>query len=238
MHRPLPRLGLLVPAAPGDGGQVGGVPVIVVQLAVDGIGVPLGQQRLPPPRGLAEALKKRAGLAWACAKKVMPVWSAYAPDDKAPQKLLKAVRDRPFPGLGLLVPAAPGDGRQMGGVPVVVVQFAVDGPWVWYLEQLAPLLGIETFRFPKKAIEVFKEKQFPVKPLPEEVTVESFCDYIGAGDYLYQRLVGVEPPEVLPVAVREVDVGAEFFQVDLQRFENTTPAKGWDGSRRCGTPLT
>ena len=45
-----------------------------------------------PPRTLAEALKKRAGLAWACAKKVMPVWSAYAPDDKAPQKLLKAVQ--------------------------------------------------------------------------------------------------------------------------------------------------
>ena len=36
------------------------------------------------PRTLAEALKKRAGLAWACAKKVMPVWSAYAPEDKAP----------------------------------------------------------------------------------------------------------------------------------------------------------
>ncbi len=45
------------------------------------------------PRALTEALKKRAGLAWACAKKVMPVWSAYAPNDKAPQKLLKAARD-------------------------------------------------------------------------------------------------------------------------------------------------
>lgn len=31
------------------------------------------------PRALTEPLKKRAGLACACAKKVMPIWSAYAP---------------------------------------------------------------------------------------------------------------------------------------------------------------
>ncbi len=206
------------------------------------------------PRALTEALKKRAGLAWACAKKVMPVWSAYAPDDKAPQKLLKAVRDyldgripaetleKAMKEGGFLdraedepystAPAAAMAAWQAAWAawldePLLARRYAgaIDSEldyddwdaahlaaiawsgrdeeaqpgeravqwmrfWVWYLEQLAPLLGIETFRFPKKAIEVFKEKQFPVKPLPEEVTVESFCDYIGAGDYLYHTWNG------------------------------------------------
>lgn len=206
------------------------------------------------PRALTEALKKRAGLAWACAKKVMPVWSAYAPDDKAPQKLLKAVRDyldgripaetleKAMKEGGFLdraenepystAPAAAMAAWQAAWAawldePLLAQRYAgaIDSEldyddwdaaclaaiawsgrdeeaqpgeravqrmkyWVWYLEQLAPLLGIEKFRFPKKAIEVFKEKQFPVKPLPEEVTVESFCDYIGAGDYLYHTWNG------------------------------------------------
>ena len=34
-------------------------------------------------------MKKRALLALACAKKVMPVWSKYDPLDKRPQKLIK-----------------------------------------------------------------------------------------------------------------------------------------------------
>ncbi len=206
------------------------------------------------PRALTEALKKRAGLAWACAKKVMPAWSAYAPDDKAPQKLLKAVRDyldgripaetleKAMKEGGFLdraenapystAPAAAMAAWQAAWAawldePLLARRYAgaIDSEldyddwdaaclaaiawsgrdeeaqpgeravqwmrfWVWYLEQLAPLLGIEKFRFPKKAIEVFKEKQFPVKPLPEEVTVESFCDYIGAGDYLYHTWNG------------------------------------------------
>lgn len=206
------------------------------------------------PRALTEALKKRAGLAWACAKKVMPVWSAYAPDDKAPQKLLKTVRDyldgripaetleKAMKEGGFLdraenepystAPAAAMAAWQAAWAawldePLLAQRYAgaIDSEldyddwdaaclaaiawsgrdeeaqpgeravqrmkyWVWYLEQLAPLLGIETFRFPKKAITVFKEKQFPVKPLPEEVTVASFCDYIGAGDYLYHTWDG------------------------------------------------
>lgn len=206
------------------------------------------------PRALTEALKKRAGLAWACAKKVMPVWSAYAPDDKAPQKLLKAARDyldgripaetleKAMKEGGFLdraedepystAPAAAMAAWQAAWAawldePLLARRYAgaIDSEldyddwdaaclaaiawsgrdeeaqpgeravqrmkyWVWYLEQLAPLLGIEKFRFPKKAITVFKEKQFPVKPLPEEVTVESFCDYIGAGDYLYHTWNG------------------------------------------------
>ena len=64
---------------------------------------------------------------------------------------------------------------------------AVEGMkfWAWYLEQLAPLLGREKYRFPRKAIAAYKEKQTPKKPVPEAVTMESFCDFIGAGDYLY-----------------------------------------------------
>ncbi|MCI9194100.1 MAG: hypothetical protein HFF14_00820 [Angelakisella sp.] len=206
------------------------------------------------PRALTEALKKRAGLAWACAKKVMPVWSAYAPNDKAPQKLLKAARDyldgripaetleKAMKEGGFLdraedepystAPAAAMAAWQAAWAawldePLLAQRYAGASDseldyddwdaahlaaiawsgrdeeaqpgeravqwmrfWVWYLEQLAPLLGIETFRFPKKAITVFKEKQFPVKPLPEEVTVASFCDYIGAGDYLYHTWNG------------------------------------------------
>ena len=184
------------------------------------------------PRTLAEALKKRAGLAWACAKKVMPVWSAYAPDDKAPQKLLKAVRDyldgkipaetlkKALEEGGFLdraekepystAPAAAMAAWQAAWAawldePLLAQRYAdaIDSEldyddwdaaylasvawggrdeeaqpgeravqrmrfWVWYLELLAPLLGIQGYKFPKKAIAVFKEKQFPVKPVPEE----------------------------------------------------------------------
>ena len=206
------------------------------------------------PRTLAEALKKRAGLAWACAKKVMPVWSAYAPDDKTPQKLLKAVRDyldgkipaetlkKALEEGGFLdraekepystAPAAAMAAWQAAWAawldePLLAQRYAdaIDSEldyddwdaaylasvawggrdeeaqpgeravqrmrfWVWYLELLAPLLGIQGYKFPKKAIAVFKEKQFPVKPVPEEVSMESFCDYIGAGDYLYHTWNG------------------------------------------------
>ena len=165
------------------------------------------------------------------------MWSAYAPDDKAPQKLLKAARDyldgripaetleKAMKEGGFLdraedepystAPAAAMAAWQAAWAawldePLLARRYAgaIDSEldyddwdaaclaaiawsgrdeeaqpgeravqrmkyWVWYLEQLAPLLGIEKFRFPKKAITVFKEKQFPVKPLPEEVTVES-----------------------------------------------------------------
>ena len=41
------------------------------------------------PRSLTEPLKKRAYLALACAKKVMPMWCSVDPDDKSPQNLIK-----------------------------------------------------------------------------------------------------------------------------------------------------
>ncbi len=201
------------------------------------------------PRALTEPLKKRAGLAWACAKKVMPVWSAYAPEDKAPQKLLKTIRgylDGKLPAEKLeksirdtggfwdraeeerysTAPTAAMAAWQAAWTawldePLLAQRYAgaadseidyddwdaaylasaawggrdeENGPgeravermkfWAWYLEQLAPLLGREKYRFPKKAIQRFKEQQIPPKPVPEEVSMESFCDYIGAGDYL------------------------------------------------------
>ena len=184
------------------------------------------------PRALTEPLKKRAGLAWACAKKVMPVWSAYDPDDKAPQKLLKTVRDYldgklPAEKLekameetgGFLERAesepystAPAAAMAAGRAawaawldePLLAERYAdaTDGDldyddwdaaylasvawggrdeesqsgeravegmkfWAWYLEQLAPLLGREKYRFPRKAIAAYKEKQTPKKPVPE-----------------------------------------------------------------------
>ncbi len=202
------------------------------------------------PRALTGPLKKRAGLACACAKKVMPVWSAYAPQDKAPQKLLKTVRDYlegkvPAEKLEAAIKEAGGfldraEEEQYSTAPAAAMavwqaawaawldepllaqryEDAADGDldyddwdaaylasvawsgrneesqpgeravegmkfWAWYLEQLAPLLGQEKYRFPRKAIEAYKEKQRPKKPVPEEVSLESFCDFIGAGDYLY-----------------------------------------------------
>ena len=202
------------------------------------------------PRARTEPLRKRAGLACACAKKVLPVWAVYAPEDKAPQKLLKTARDylegkapaeqrgdamkdtggfleraeeerySTAPAAAMAVwqaawtawldepllaqryeDAADGDldyddwdaaylasvawsGRDEESQPG---ERAVEGMkfWVWYLEQLAPLLGREKYQFPRKAIDRFKEKQIPPRPVPEVVTMESFCDYIGAGEYLY-----------------------------------------------------
>ncbi len=46
----------------------------------------------PNPRALTEPMKKRAELALACAGKVSRIWSAYAPEDKRPQKLIKEIR--------------------------------------------------------------------------------------------------------------------------------------------------
>lgn len=56
--------------------------------------------------------------------------------------------------------------------------------WAWYLEEAAKLLGVEGFRFPPKYIKAFAEKQNPPRPVPREVTLESFADYLG-GRYRY-----------------------------------------------------
>ena len=51
--------------------------------------------------------------------------------------------------------------------------------WAWYLEEAAKLLGVEGYRFPPKYIRAFQEKQAPARPVPEEVTLESFAEYMG-----------------------------------------------------------
>lgn len=55
--------------------------------------------------------------------------------------------------------------------------------WVWYLEQVSGLLGLEDWKFPKKAIKAFKEKQELARPVPEEVSLESLTDFMGQGEY-------------------------------------------------------
>ena len=57
--------------------------------------------------------------------------------------------------------------------------------WAWYLEEAAKIAGLENYRFPPRYIKAFKEKQNPPKPVPEEVTLESFCEFLGVGEYVY-----------------------------------------------------
>ena len=56
--------------------------------------------------------------------------------------------------------------------------------WAWYLEEAARLMGVEDYRFPSRYIRAFQEKQTPVRPVPEEVTLESFAEYMG-GKYQF-----------------------------------------------------
>ena len=51
--------------------------------------------------------------------------------------------------------------------------------WAWYLEQAAKLLGIEDWKFPKKVIKAFDEKQELSRPVPDEVSLESLADFLG-----------------------------------------------------------
>ena len=51
--------------------------------------------------------------------------------------------------------------------------------WAWYLEEWARLLGAEDYRFPPRYIRAFQEKQAPARPVPQEVTLESFAGYMG-----------------------------------------------------------
>lgn len=55
--------------------------------------------------------------------------------------------------------------------------------WAWYLEQTARLLGMEEWKFPKKAVRDFKNRQELARPVPEEVTMESFTAFLGCGLY-------------------------------------------------------
>lgn len=63
--------------------------------------------------------------------------------------------------------------------------------WAWYLEEAAGLLGEEGYRFPPKYIRAFQEKQAPARPVPEEITLESFAEYMG-GRYQFHTYT---PPQ-------------------------------------------
>ena len=62
--------------------------------------------------------------------------------------------------------------------------------WAWYLEQAAKLLGMEDWKFPKKAIKAFEEKQELARPVPEEVSLESLADFLGQGKYRCHYRIG------------------------------------------------
>ncbi len=55
--------------------------------------------------------------------------------------------------------------------------------WAWYLEQAAKLLEVESWKFPQKAIKAFQEKQELARPVPEEVSMETFAEFLGVGEY-------------------------------------------------------
>ncbi len=42
---------------------------------------------------------------------------------------------------------------------------------------------MEGWRFPKKAIKEFEKKQELARPVPKEVTLETFTQFLGAGEY-------------------------------------------------------
>ena len=207
------------------------------------------EQDSPVPRTITEPLRKRALLALACAKKVMPIWCTCAPDDKRPQNLikkslayldgkitvqnLKAETDKDAIGdFNALID----DGEIAASAAVAAWNAAIvaledeselepwccdaadedidpydwdaaknacvawsdaysngdNGKcavremkfWAWYLEEAAKLLGIDNYHFPPKYIKAFQEKQKPPKPVPKEVTLESFADFLDLGEYL------------------------------------------------------
>lgn len=208
------------------------------------------EQDSPIPRTLTEPLKKRALLALACAKKVMPIWCKCDPNDKRPQILIKkslaylegkiTVRDLDAEVTSGVID----DFMEMIDEEEIAASAALaawkaaivaledeadlepwcqdvtekemdsydwdtaknaciawsdahsDGDngkcavremkfWAWYLEEAAKLLGIDDYRFPPKYIKAFQEKQNPPKSVPKEVTLESFADFLGLGEYVY-----------------------------------------------------
>lgn len=202
------------------------------------------------PRSLTEPLKKRAYLALACAKKVMPMWCSVDPDDKSPQNLIKksiayldgkiTVKElqveRKQSTIDDFMNAVDEYGESASAAVaawdamVVALEdesylepwdsdltdedidayerdaakeacvawsnaytdndngkYVIRGMrfWAWYLEEAAKIAGLENYRFPPRYIKAFKEKQNPPKPVPEEVTLESFCEFLGVGEYVY-----------------------------------------------------
>lgn len=208
------------------------------------------EQDSTTPRTLSEPLKKRATLALACAKKVMPMWCELAPADKRPQNMIKiglvyingkttveqfqtviddeAARDfMTYLDNGELFACAalaaweaarvvledeselepwrcdvtdeeidPYDWDAAKNACVAWSNAYTDGDngkyavremrfWAWYLEETAKILGAENYRFPPKYIKAFQEKQNPPKPVPKEITLENFCEFLGNVNYLY-----------------------------------------------------
>ncbi|NBI67512.1 hypothetical protein D1646_11965 [Pseudoflavonifractor sp. 60] len=224
----------------------------------------------PVPCSLTPALKKRAELALACAKKVSRIWAAYAGEDKRPQRLIRQVRayldgkitaealDREsgvIDGFMSIVDDEPNDSAPAAALAawdalvtalhdesLLEPRYAdaadddldpydwdaaknaalawrdanSDGDpgkravremkfWAWYLEEAARLLEFEGFKFPPKYIKAFQDRQNPPRPVPEEVSLESFTDYLGAGSYLYhvRTLPGIhETPSVYKLTAR------------------------------------
>lgn len=202
------------------------------------------------PRTLTEPLKKRALLALACAKKVMPMWCSVDPEDKCPQNLIKkslayidgkiqvtdlraerkqsiiddfmnaveeyghAAESAVAAWEAMIVALEdeqdlepwnleltdedmdPYDRDAAMSACVAWSTAYTDGDngkyviremrfWAWYLEEAAKIAGVQNYRFPPKLIKAFKEKLDPPKPVPEEVTLESFCEFLGIGEYQY-----------------------------------------------------
>ncbi len=202
------------------------------------------------PRSLTEPLKKRAYLALACAKKVMPMWCSVDSDDKSPQNLIK--KSLAYLDGKIMVNELRAERKQSTiddfmnavdeyGEPASAAVAAWDAMvvaledesylepwdsdltdedidayerdaakeacvawssaytdndngkyviremrfWAWYLEEAAKIAGLDNYRFPPRYIKAFKEKQNPPKPVPEEVTLESFCEFLGVGEYVY-----------------------------------------------------
>ena len=202
------------------------------------------------PRSLTEPLKKRAYLALACAKKVMPMWCSVDSDDKSPQNLIKKSlayldgkimvnelrAERKQSTIDDFMNAVDEYGESASAAVAAWDAMVValedesylepwdsdltdedidayerdaakeacvawsnaytDGDngkyviremrfWAWYMEEAAKIAGLENYRFPPRYIKAFKEKQNPPKPVPEEVTLESFCEFLGVGEYVY-----------------------------------------------------
>lgn len=90
-----------------------------------------------------------------------------------------------------------GTGGDPGKQAVQEIKF-----WAWYLEEAAKLLGIEDFRFPQKDIKAFAKKQSPSRPVPEEVTLESFANYMGGRYYFHVRTPNYEgKPEIYKIMI-------------------------------------
>lgn len=267
------------------------------------------KQDSPTPRTLTEPLKKRARLALACAKKVMPIWCKCDPEDKRPQDLIKKslayldgkitvqeldakVRGDAIDDFMALVD----EGEIAASAALAAWKAAVvaledesslepwcldmteedmdsydwdaakeacvawgdayaDGDngkravremkfWAWYLEEAAGLLGEKDYRFPQKYIKAFQEKQNPPKPVPEEVTLESFAEFLDLGEYLYHSKVEKrnedDDPDYYSMYLRLKEnfgicpvCGKKVYEVEhaganrrLDWYDNAFPAKG------------